>query len=91
MSTATVVTVLDLGERPSSYRKGNARMTTILDDALVSDLAGQVSGSVLGDDQAEEAVRAAYGPNYNRLADVKRRYDRDNVFHLNDKIAIREG
>jgi FAD/FMN-containing dehydrogenase len=41
----------------------------------------------LGDDQAEDAVRAAYGPNYDRLVEVKRRYDPDNTFHLNHNIA----
>jgi FAD/FMN-containing dehydrogenase len=41
----------------------------------------------LGDDQAEDAIRAAYGPNYDRLVEVKRQYDPDNVFHLNHNIV----
>jgi FAD/FMN-containing dehydrogenase len=41
----------------------------------------------LGDDQAEDAIRAAYGPNYDRLVEVKRRYDPDNIFHLNHNIV----
>jgi len=41
----------------------------------------------LGDDQRDDAIRAAYGPNYDRLVDVKRRYDPENAFHLNHNIA----
>jgi FAD/FMN-containing dehydrogenase len=40
----------------------------------------------LGDDQADDAVRAAYGQNYERLLEVKRKYDPANVFHLNHNI-----
>jgi FAD/FMN-containing dehydrogenase len=40
----------------------------------------------LNDDDAGDAVRLAYGPNYDRLVEIKRRYDPDNTFRLNHNI-----
>jgi FAD/FMN-containing dehydrogenase len=46
----------------------------------------------LDDDEAgfgSDPVRAAYGPNYERLVDVKTKYDPENLFHLNFNIPPR--
>jgi FAD/FMN-containing dehydrogenase len=40
----------------------------------------------LDSDDTGDAVRDAYGPNYERLLQVKERYDPENVFHLNHNI-----
>jgi FAD/FMN-containing dehydrogenase len=41
----------------------------------------------LGDDEADDAILAAYGPNHARLREIKRRWDPENVFHLNHNIT----
>ena len=43
------------------------------------------------DDDGDDAIRAMYGPNYDRLAQIKARYDPDNVFHMNHNIAPASG
>jgi FAD/FMN-containing dehydrogenase len=49
--------------------------------------AGRRWLNYLDDDDTVDAVRMAYGPNYERLARIKREYDPDNVFHLNHNIV----
>ena len=55
--------------------------------ALKPELSDRRWLNYLGDDQGGDAIRAAYGPNYDRLRELKRRYDPGNVFHLNHNIA----
>ena len=40
----------------------------------------------LGDDEPGDAAAAAYGPNYPRLQQVKRKYDPENIFHMNQNV-----
>jgi FAD/FMN-containing dehydrogenase len=55
-------------------------------DSLRPHMAQRVYVNYLdADDDAR--VREAYGPNYDRLRELKRRYDPDNLFHLNQNIA----
>ena len=49
--------------------------------------AGRYVNYLNADEVTEgDAVSAAFGPNGKRLREIKRRYDPDNVFHLNQNI-----
>jgi FAD/FMN-containing dehydrogenase len=61
-----------------------------LADSLGKDGAGGYVG-FLGD-EAEATIRAAYpGATWDRLRELKRRYDPDNLFHLNHNIPPADG
>jgi FAD/FMN-containing dehydrogenase len=40
----------------------------------------------LADDEPGDPVAAAYGGNYQRLQEIKAKYDPDNFFHMNQNI-----
>ena len=47
--------------------------------------SGGVYVNFLSADEGDR-VRSAYGPNYDRLAQVKRKYDPENFFRMNQNI-----
>ena len=65
----------------------NITWTRATYDALAPHFAAKRYVNYLGDDEGGDAVHAAYGPNYARLAQVKRKYDPGNLFRLNQNIA----
>jgi FAD/FMN-containing dehydrogenase len=67
--------------------EANIRWTRETHAALRPHLSSRRWLNYLGDDQGDDAIRAAYGPNYERLREIKRRHDPANVFHLNHNIA----
>jgi FAD/FMN-containing dehydrogenase len=55
-------------------------------EALHSTSAGGGYVNFLMDDEGQDRVKASYRDNYARLAQVKRRYDPHNLFHINQNI-----
>ena len=53
----------------------------------VEPLSAGVYVNHLDADDSSSRVRAAYGPNYERLAELKRQYDPNNFFQLNHNIV----
>src|SRR6516164_6970950 len=48
--------------------------------------SGSVYINFMPDDE-NDRVEKAYGPNYRRLTEIKRRYDPNNLFRVNQNIA----
>jgi FAD/FMN-containing dehydrogenase len=56
-------------------------------DRMAPYASGGVYVNFMPEDEAERVSRGAYGPNYERLARLKARYDPDNLFRRNQNIA----
>jgi FAD/FMN-containing dehydrogenase len=55
-------------------------------DAVQPYVPGGVYVNELGEDEGDNRVQAAYAGNYERLREIKRKYDPDNLFCLNANI-----
>jgi FAD/FMN-containing dehydrogenase len=87
-SSRIMVNVAALYQSPEE-RPVHEEWVNGLADELLQDDGGAYVGFLA--DESEERVRAAYpGPTWDRLRQVKRRYDPDNVFRLNQNIPPAE-
>ncbi|MBV9300786.1 MAG: FAD-binding oxidoreductase [Acidobacteriaceae bacterium] len=68
--------------------EANLAWTRELYDVLRPHLEDAVYVNNLGEEGGDR-VRAAYGPNYDRLVKIKTKYDPTNFFYLNQNIAPR--
>jgi len=48
--------------------------------------AGGAYVNMMMEDEGEQRIRASYRGNYDRLSQIKKRYDPDNLFHINENI-----
>ena len=55
-------------------------------DAVRPYTTGEAAMNFLTADEGRDRVRAAYGENYERLADVKRAWDPENLFRSNQNV-----
>jgi FAD/FMN-containing dehydrogenase len=67
---------------------GNIRWARAVAGAMLQFTTGRGYVNHLGPEAVEglEPIRAAYGPNYDRLVALKNRYDPTNLFRLNPNI-----
>jgi FAD/FMN-containing dehydrogenase len=77
--------IFSLWQNPSDD-DANIRWTRELWEEMKPFSPGGVYVNNLGDDEPEGRVRAAYGPNYERLVALKNKYDPTNLFRLNQNI-----
>jgi len=76
--------VYSVWENPAESEK-NIEWTRRFYDAVRPFSAGGVYVNYLGE-EGEDRVKEAYGENYRRLVDLKKKYDPTNFFRLNQNI-----
>jgi len=76
--------ILTMSPDPADIEK-NTRWAREFWAAMQPFVAGRVYVNYLGADEADR-IREAYGPNYDRLAALKKKYDPTNFFRLNPNI-----
>jgi hypothetical protein len=68
----------------------NIAWTRATYDAMRPFMSGMRYVNYLGDDEpGQDPIRGAYGPNYDRLVELKTKYDSQNLFRLNQNIPPR--
>ena len=72
--------------RPEEDPEPHERWIASMRDALRPHAAGGVYVNAIGADEPNARVRAAFGPNWARLLQLKRAWDPENVFRLNANI-----
>jgi FAD/FMN-containing dehydrogenase len=76
-----------IGCNPDPASAAEVRDWTIgYHEAIVPFSAGASYVNFMMDDEGQARVKASYGANYDRLAQVKAAYDPDNVFRVNQNI-----
>lgn len=70
----------------SAADESNVQWTKETFSVVEQFMARAVYVNYLGDDEQEDRVSAAYGANYQRLRQIKKKYDPDNAFSLNQNI-----
>jgi FAD/FMN-containing dehydrogenase len=71
----------------SAENETNIAWTRRMFDELTPHFSDGRYVNYVGDDEGEAAPDAAYGRVYERLREVKRQYDPENLFHLNQNIV----
>jgi FAD/FMN-containing dehydrogenase len=87
--SGVLVGVYSLWEEPAQTER-NIAWTRETWATLQAFGSGGVYVNELGEDEGEDRVRQAFGPNYDRLAQIKATYDPTNLFRLNANVQPSE-